>query len=70
MCTEWKVTVLELFLNKLCGLGKSCRGKRNRYEGKREQKVDNLLSDLHNQKSDFAFVYFLDVLVYFYVLEL
>lgn len=33
------------------------------------QKTGNLLSGLHNQKSDFASVYFFYVLVYFYVLE-
>lgn len=49
---------------------KVAEGKETDMKEKREQKVDNLLSDLHNQKSDFAFVYFLDVLVYFYVLEL
>lgn len=46
------------------------REKERDMKGKREQKTENLLSGLHKQKSDFAFVYFLDVHVYFYILEL
>lgn len=66
MCTERKVTILELFLE-ICGLAgnKLHRKKEADMKEKSGQKIGNLLSGLHNQKSDFAFVCFLDVLVYF-----